>query len=51
MYSNILKSIMNTKEAYHLLSKKPLITISTYVHIQPFEFPVSFIIFGGYLVR
>ena len=41
MFSNILKSIMNNKEAYHLLSKKPLISASTYELIQAFEIPVS----------
>ena len=41
MFSNILKSIMNNKEAYHLLSKKLLINALTYELIQAFEIPVS----------
>ena len=41
MFSNILKSIMNNNEAYHLLGKKPLISASTYELIQAFEIPVS----------
>ena len=41
MFSNILKSIMNNNEAYHLLSKKALISASTYELIQAFEIPVS----------
>ena len=41
MFSNILKSIMNNNEAYHLLSKKSLISASTYELIQAFEIPVS----------
>ena len=41
MFSNILKSIVNTNEAYHLLSKKSLISASTYELIQVFEIPVS----------
>ena len=41
MFSNILKSIMNNNEAYHLLSKKPFISASTYELIQAFEIPIS----------
>ena len=41
MFSDNLKSIMNNKEAYHLLSKKPLINASTYELIQSFEILVS----------
>ena len=41
MFSNILKSIMNNNEAYHLLSEKALISGSTYELIQAFEIPVS----------
>ena len=32
---------MNNNEAYHLLSKKSLISASTYELIQAFEIPVS----------
>ena len=41
MFFNILKSIMNYKEAYHLSIKKQLISASTYELIQAFEIPVS----------
>ena len=41
MFSNILRSIMNNKEAYLLSSIKPLINASTYEFIQSFEIPVS----------
>ena len=41
MFSNILKSITNNNEAYQLLSKKSLISASTYELIQAFEIPVS----------
>ena len=42
---------MNNKEVYHLLSKKTLMSVSTYELIQAFEIPVSeFIKFGGNLV-
>ena len=50
MFSNILKSIMNNKKAYHLLRKKPLICASSYELILAFEIPVSIIRFGGNLV-
>ena len=41
MFSNILKSIVNNNEAYHLLSKKSFISASTYELIQAFKIPVS----------
>ena len=41
MFSHILKSIMNNNEAYHLLSRKQLISASTCELIQAFEIPVS----------